>query len=119
MKVHSTIVAPTLLLLAFAAALRLVKRRRANADAVRASGIKIYIEVGSEDVFRFDRGTRFLHNALYKHEIRHEYRYVYGADHVGASLKWRFRDGLAFLNRVVNSPPPDPAVENFRKLFGR
>ena len=89
---------------------------RDNADAVRASGIKIYIEVGSEDVFEFHRGTSFLHRALYEREIRHEYRYVYGADHVGATLPGRFRDGLAFLNRVINPPPPDPEAANFRRL---
>jgi len=91
---------------------------RDNTDAVRASGIKIYIEVGSEDVYEFHRGTSFLHHALYERGIRHEYRYVYGADHVGASLKWRYRDGFAFLNRVINPPPPDAEVENFRKLIG-
>ena len=90
---------------------------RDNADAIRASGIKIYIEVGSEDVFEFHRGTNFLHNALYERNIKHEYRYVYGADHVGRSLEWRYRDGLVFLNRVINPPPLDPEVENFRKLF--
>jgi enterochelin esterase-like enzyme/predicted GH43/DUF377 family glycosyl hydrolase len=89
---------------------------RDNADAVRSSGIKIYIEVGSEDVFEFHRGTSFLHRVLYEREIRHEYRYVYGADHVGATLPGRYRDGLAFLNRVINPPPPDPAAENFRRL---
>jgi len=89
---------------------------RDNADAVRASGIKIYIEVGSEDVFEFHRGTNFLHQALYERNIRHEYRYVYGADHVGASLAGRYCDGLAFLNRVINPPPLDPEVENFRRL---
>jgi S-formylglutathione hydrolase len=90
---------------------------RDNVDAVKASGIKIYIEVGSEDVFRFDRGTHFLHRALYERGIRHEYRFVYGADHVGTSLTWRYRDGLVFLNRIINPPPPDPEVERFRNLF--
>jgi len=91
---------------------------RDNADAVRASGIKIYIEVGTEGAHRFYRGTDFLHRALYDHEIKHEYRYIYGADHVGASLQGRFRDGLAFLNRIINPPPTDPAVVNYRKLIG-
>ena len=86
-------------------------------SAVRDSGIKIYIEVGSEDVFEFHRGTHFLRKALYERGIRHEYRYVYGADHVGASLEWRCRDGFAFLNRLINPPPPDPEVENFRRRF--
>ncbi len=88
---------------------------RDNADAIRASGIQIYIEVGSEDALGLDRGTDFLHRTLYDHKIRHEYRYVSGGDHVGASFEWRVPDGLAFLNRVVNPPPPDPAAAAFRE----
>jgi S-formylglutathione hydrolase FrmB len=88
---------------------------RDNADAIRASGIQIYIEVGSEDALRLDLGTNFLHQTLFEHKVRHEYRYVSGADHVGASFDWRIRDGLAFLNRAVNPPPPDPVAEGFRE----
>ena len=86
---------------------------RDNADAIRASGIQIYIEVGSEDALDHDKGTEFLHRTLFDHNIRHEYRYVYGADHVGASMARRVPDGLTFLSRVVNPPPPDPVAEAF------
>lgn len=88
---------------------------RDNADAIRDSGIRLYIEVGSEDAFEFHRGTHFLHKALYERGIRHEYRYVDGADHVGDTIPGRYRDGLSFLNRVINPPPPDPQVEAFRR----
>ena len=88
---------------------------RDNADAIRESGIQIYLEVGSEDALDHDIGTDFLHNVLFDNRIRHEYRYVAGADHVGASFSWRIPDGLIFLNRVVDPPPSDPAVEGFRQ----
>ena len=88
---------------------------RDNAEAILASGIRIYIEVGSEDALGLDRGTDFLHRTLYDLGIRHEYRYVCGADHVGSSFAWRIPDGLAFLERVMHPPPPEPEVEGFHK----
>ena len=88
---------------------------RDNAEAVKASGIAIYIEVGSEDAFGLDRGTDFLHRTLYENGIRHEYRYVYGADHVGNSMNARIRDGLAFLQRITTPPLPDPQLDALRK----
>ena len=88
---------------------------RDNAQAVKASGIAIYIEVGSEDAFGLDRGTDFLHRTLYENGIRHEYRYVYGADHVGNSMNARIRDGLAFLKRITTPPSPDPQLDAVRK----
>jgi S-formylglutathione hydrolase len=88
---------------------------RDHAAAIRASGIHIYIEVGSEDVLGLHRGTDFLHNALYERRIQHEYRFVAGADHVGNSFAWRTPDGLAFLNRVLSLGAPDPSLDAFRK----
>lgn len=82
-----------------------------------SSGLAIYIEVGSEDAFGLDRGTDFLHQVLYRHGIRHEYRYVLGADHVGRSLPPRIRDGLAFLGRILEPPQPDPQLEQTRRLI--
>lgn len=87
---------------------------RDNAESIRLSGIQIYIEVGSEDVLGLFRGTEFLHRALYERRIVHEYRYVAGGDHVGNSFAWRTPDGLAFLNRVMEVPEPDPALKGFR-----
>lgn len=88
---------------------------RDNPARVRESGIAIYIEVGTEDAFGLDRGTEFLHRVLYDNGIRHEYRYVLGADHVGATMGPRIADAMAFLNKVVNPPGPDPQVEALKR----
>lgn len=90
---------------------------RDNTDAIRNSGIQIYFEVGSEDSLEFFLGANFLHNILFERQIRHEYRYVSGADHVGDSFAWRYPDGMAFLNRVINPPPHDPAAAAFRRAM--
>ena len=88
---------------------------RDNAEAIRKSGIHIYIEVGSEDVLGLHRGTEFLHRAMYENRITHEYRYVAGADHVGRrDRELEVHRGLAFLNRVFKEPEPDPERDAFR-----
>ena len=88
---------------------------RDHSQRILASGLAIYIEAGSEDSFGLDRGTEFLHRVLYDNGIKHEYRYVRGADHVGASLIGRVTDGLLFLSRVVNPPPADPVVTRLKR----
>ena len=52
---------------------------------------------------------------LYKNKIRHGYRYVYGADHVEATLTARFKDGWLFLDRIVNPPEPDTELAVMRE----
>lgn len=88
-----------------------------NAEAVRAAGLKIYIEVAPEDAHGFHRGIRYLHNMFYDNDIPHEYRYVHCADHVDFSLAWRLPDGFGVLNRILNLPSPDPVAEGYRKTF--
>ncbi|MEM7363223.1 MAG: alpha/beta hydrolase-fold protein [Pseudomonadota bacterium] len=88
---------------------------RENADTIRDAGIHIYLEVGSEDALELNRGTDFLHRVLFDHDIRHEYRLVAGADHVGESFNWRIPDGLTFLNRIMQPATVDPVVTGFRK----
>ncbi|MFW9872836.1 MAG: alpha/beta hydrolase-fold protein [Candidatus Thorarchaeota archaeon] len=73
-----------------------------KANEIRESNIKIYIEAGTEDMFGLFRGTEFLHRILYDHDIKHEYRYVYGADHIGFSLRERIINGFSFIKRVLN-----------------
>ncbi|MFX1337315.1 MAG: alpha/beta hydrolase [Promethearchaeota archaeon] len=89
-----------------------------NAEKIRKSDIKIYIEVGTEDMLGLYRGAEFLHRILYDNEINHEFRLVYGADHIGPSLKERFVNGFSFLNRVINNPKPDQGVtKNLSKIM--
>lgn len=89
----------------------------ADPDRLR-DGPAIYLEAGTEDAFGLDRGTEFLHRVLYDAGLRHEYRYVLGADHVGRSVGPRFADALDFLHRVwVPDDEPDPQVEGVRKMI--
>jgi S-formylglutathione hydrolase len=87
----------------------------ARAEKLRVSGLGIYIEAGDEDAFYLHEATEFLHRILWDHKIPHEYHLVRGADHVGRTIRPRAMEGLAFLARVLNPPPPDPEAEAARK----
>ena len=96
-----------------------------RADAIRASGLAIYIECGDEDSFGLHRGTEFLHRVLWDREIKHEYRSVRGADHLGRTLGPRFADAFRFVNEALRPPGPDgslkqlhAAVAGFRRAAG-
>ncbi len=82
-----------------------------KAKEIRESGVKIYFEVGTEDMLGLYRGGEFLHRVLYDNKINHEFRYVYGANHIGPSLKERFLNGYSFLSRIINNPHPDKNVK--------
>lgn len=86
-----------------------------RAEKLRAAGLGIYIEAGDEDLFYLDEATEFLHRILWDQKIPHEYHLVRGADHVGRTIRPRMMEGLAFLARLLNPPPPDPEVEAARK----
>jgi len=91
----------------------------AHRDALVASGLQIYIEVGDLDMFHLDEGVEFLHRVLWDHAIRHEYRLVRGADHLGRTLPGRLRDGLKFLNdQVLNPLPPDHSYAAGKAMVG-
>jgi S-formylglutathione hydrolase len=90
---------------------------REHAEAVRASGIQIYLEAGTDDAYGLHRGAEFLHRVLYDHGIKHEYRYVYGADHLGPTVIPRLRDGLTFLEKVLHPPDASPHMERFRQMI--
>jgi S-formylglutathione hydrolase len=87
-----------------------------QASAVRESAVRLYLEIGTDDVYGLDRGAELLHRTLYDNGIKHEYRCVYGADHIGSTIAPRFRDGLGFLARILKPDKPDPHVEQLRKL---
>ena len=40
------------------------------------------------------RGAEFLHRILFDNQIRHEFRLVYGADHIGVSFRERLINGF-------------------------
>jgi len=78
----------------------------ANADAIRASGLAIYLEAGDEDVFNLHDGAEFLHRVLWDLDIPHEYHMARGADHIGPSLRPRMRATYSWVGSVLT--PPDP-----------
>lgn len=84
--------------------------------AVADTGLRLYLEVGTDDAYGLHRGAEFLHRTLYDQGFRHEYRCVYGADHVGATLPSRFRDGLGFVARILDPGAPDDRVQQLRSL---
>src|SRR5262249_42309647 len=81
----------------------------ANADAIRASGLAIYIQAADEDAFNLPDGAEFLHRVLWDLDIPHQYRLVRDADHVGPSLPPRMRDAYAWVGSVLT--PPDHGVD--------
>jgi S-formylglutathione hydrolase len=78
---------------------------RDNADAIRSTALKIYLEVGDRDVLNLHDGTEFLHRVLWELDIRHEYHLVYGADHVGVSLLPRHQEAYRFLGAALTPKP--------------
>lgn len=87
----------------------------AQAAKIRASGLGIYIDCGDEDAFNLQEATEFLHRVLWDNRIAHEYHLVRGADHVGRTIVPRSLEGLEFLAKVLNPPPPDPEAESLRR----
>jgi len=86
-----------------------------NADRIRASGLRILIEAGDQDMFWLHEGTRFLHDVLWDHRIRHEFHLYLGDDHVGRSLAGRTAAAFEFLSETLEEPQPDPAIEAARR----
>ena len=72
-------------------------RLRGNADAVRASGLPIFLRCGDSDVFAMHDGTEQLHRALWDLDIGHEYHLVHGADHLGPEALSAQRAALMFI----------------------
>lgn len=77
-------------------------------DAIRDSGLQIYVEAGDEDEFWLYEGAEFLHQTLWQQKIKHEYHLVRGAGHVDASMGERFDEALRFLFRSYNPWPKPP-----------
>ena len=81
---------------------------RDNADAIRESGLEIYLEVGDKDYVNWHDGTEFMHRVLWDHDIRHEYHLVRWADHVGRSLDRRMSEAHRFLGAALGGGLDEP-----------
>lgn len=82
-----------------------------NAAAIRASGLAIYLEVGDEDYLNLHDGTEFVHRVLWDHDVRHEYHLVRWADHVGASMRARFAEMMAFIATALAGGRSDQVAQ--------
>ncbi len=87
-----------------------------NADRIRRSGLAVYLECGDNDYLNLHEGTEFLHQVLWNAGIEHEYHLVRGADHLGGSLPERMKEGVAFLQRVLN-PPDDDSNQELQQMI--
>ena len=88
-----------------------------NASALRESKLGIYLEAGDEDSFHLHYGSEFLHRLLFDAGIKHEYRLVRGADHLGRTLGPRFLDAFAFVGRILNPAAPDDSLAEFHRMI--
>lgn len=73
----------------------------ANATAIAASELAIYLEAGGDDRLHVQHGTEMLHRCLFEVGLAHEFRLTMGGDHVGPSVGPRLVDALEFLGRVL------------------
>lgn len=79
-----------------------------HAEAIRDSGLNIYLECGDEDYLNLHDGTEFLHRVLWDNDIRHEYHLVRWADHVGVSMQSRMKEMFAFFAQSLAGGRADP-----------
>ena len=90
-----------------------------DADRLRDSGLRIFVDAGDQDMFWLYEGAEFLHRVLWDARIRHEYRLYYGADHVGASLAPRAKAMYRFLAATLTDPVPDRILTRTRRAVDR
>lgn len=82
-----------------------VSRLRRNADAIRQSGVPLWLECAGKDDFLLHEGAEYLHRVLWDLGIGHDYHLVQGAGHGGPetpAMEQRARQFLAdALRRVI------------------
>lgn len=86
-------------------------RAREHAQAIRDSGLAIYLEAAENDFLNARDGAEFLHRLLWELDLSHEYRLVRGADHGGPTLRPRLRAMFSWLGFLWNPPALDTAAE--------
>jgi hypothetical protein len=84
--------------------------------AAATQDLAVLIEVGTEDGLELHRGAEFLHRVLWDGGLKHEYRLVLGADHMGRGLVERFRYAFSFIGSQWNPGPVDEDVAQFRRV---
>ncbi len=84
---------------------------RANAQAIRESGMAIYVEAADRDFLNAHDGAEFLHRTLWDLDLAHEYHLVRDADHGGRTMRPRLRAMFAWLGALWNSSGSDAAIE--------
>lgn len=72
-----------------------------NADAIKASGMSIYLECGDNDALNLHDGNEFLHRLLWDLDISHEYHLVKDADHLGPTIIPRMVEAFTFLSKAL------------------
>ena len=95
---------------------RVLHRLRANADAVRAAELPIFLRCGDRDVFKLHDGTEQLHRALWDLDIGHEYHLVFGADHIGPEAMAAQRAALAFVGAAQRAGAGEDRAAADREL---
>jgi S-formylglutathione hydrolase len=86
-----------------------ITRARRAADAIRASGLAIWIDAGSRDALNAQDGAEALHRALWDLDLAHEYHLYRDADHVGASLAPRLLEAFRWVASA--GAPRAPSAE--------
>ncbi|GGM68007.1 hypothetical protein GCM10011608_61560 [Micromonospora sonchi] len=79
------------------AANSVLHRLGGNAEAIRGSGLPIFLRCGDRDVFALHDGTEQLHRALWDLDVGHEYHLVHDGDHLGPEAFAAQRAALAFI----------------------
>lgn len=92
----------------------------ASRDPNRLLDLRVYLEVGDQDMLFLYEGVEFLHRVLFDARLAHEYRLVHGADHVGPSLLPRMAEALGFIGRQFSPPAwTDQSVLALRNVMER
>jgi len=86
-------------------------RARENTQAIRDSGLAIYLEAADRDFLNAHDGAEFLHRTLWDLDLSHEYHLVREADHGGPTMRPRLRTMFAWLGSLWNRPAADAAME--------
>jgi S-formylglutathione hydrolase len=73
---------------------------RANRQALRRSGQRIYFDCGTADEFHLHDGAAYLHAVLTDLDIPHEFRSVTGAGHADEQMPFRRAEAIRFLGRA-------------------